>query len=728
MRRALAAVTAIALCWAVAACQDDSSPDPAPEAEETAITAAPAPQPPPDRGPPDRGPPDRGPPDTEWLLHGNDVGEQRFSPLAQINRDNVGELGLAWHFDMYTRRGVEATPLMVDGTLYATGSWSMVYALDAKTGELKWFYDPQVDRSFLARGCCDAVNRGVAYRDGRVLVATYDGRLVALNAEDGKVIWDVQTTDREQSYTITGAPRLVKNLVVIGNGGAELGVRGYVSAYRIDTGEMAWRFYTVPGNPADGFENEAMKMAAQTWSGDWWKFGGGGTAWDSMVYDPALDLLYIGVGNGSPWNQAVRSPGGGDNLFLSSIVALKPDTGEYVWHYQTTPGDTWDFTATQHIMLAELEIDGAPRKVLMQAPKNGFFYVIDRASGELISADPYTSPITWASHVDMETGRPVERPEARTFDGKNISLPSNAGAHNWPAMSYNPQTGLVYIPTMVFPAAFLAPTEDKDRLPGQGYWNVGFDRMGNAPPPIPEAELAAVIDRDFSGRLIAWDPLKREIRWAQQPGRPNTGGTLSTAGGLVFHGGLGTRVVATDAVTGEDLWSQDTQTGAWAPPITYAIDGEQYIAFAVGFGGGLAAEGGPVAHSWGIVNRSRVLVYKLGGADKLPTPPEDDRVMPKPAPVTADADTVRRGQVVYQRHCAYCHGDGLRTGRVTPDLRWSSENVHGMWQDIVRGGILKSLGMVSFADYVSEDEAEAVRQYVLAEATRRYAELHPAAE
>ena len=245
MRRALAAVTAIALCWAVAACQDDNSKGRAPEAEETAITAAPVPPPaPPDRGPPDRGPPDRGPPDTEWLLHGNDVGEQRFSPLAQINRDNVDELGLAWHFDMYTRRGVEATPLMVDGTLYATGSWSMVYALDARTGELKWFYDPQVDRSFLARGCCDAVNRGVAYRDGRVFVATYDGRLVALNAEDGKVIWDVQTTDREQSYTITGAPRLVKNLVVIGNGGAELGVRGYVSAYRIDTGEMAWRCYT----------------------------------------------------------------------------------------------------------------------------------------------------------------------------------------------------------------------------------------------------------------------------------------------------------------------------------------------------------------------------------------------------------------------------------------------------------------------------------------------------
>jgi PQQ-dependent dehydrogenase (methanol/ethanol family) len=658
--------------------------------------------------------------DTEWILHGNDVGEQRHSNLDQINRDNVDQLRLAWSFDMYTRRGVEATPLMVDGTLYVTGSWSMVYALDARTGKLKWFHDPQVDRAFLAKGCCDAVNRGVAYADGKVIVGTYDGRLVALNAGDGSVLWDVQTTDREQSYTITGAPRIAGDKVVIGNGGAELGVRGYVSAYEIDSGEKAWRFYTVPGNPEDGFENEAMEKAAATWTGRWWEWGGGGTVWDSMVYDPELDLLYIGVGNGSPWNQAVRSPEGGDNLFLASIVALRPDTGEYVWHYQTTPGDTWDFTATQHIMLAELEIGGKPRKVLMQAPKNGFFYVLDRATGELLLAEPYTEVITWASHVDMASGRPVETPTARVFDGQNVSLPSNAGAHNWPAMSYNPDTGLVYIPTMVFPARFLAPTEDKDRLPGQGYWNVGFDRMGNASPPIPEAELAAAIEKDFTGRLIAFDPVKGEIRWAQPHGRPNTGGTLSTAGGLVFHGGLGTRVVATDARTGEDLWSADTQTGAWAPPVTYALDGEQYVAFAVGFGGGLAAEGGPVAHAWKIRNVSRVLVYKLGGTHQLPPLPPDTRQMPKPAPVTASESVVQRGQVVYQRHCAYCHGDGLRTGGVTPDLRWSAEGIHEQWDAIVLEGLLEARGMVSFRQYISPADAEAIRQYVLAEANRLY--------
>ncbi|MGI9292698.1 MAG: PQQ-dependent dehydrogenase, methanol/ethanol family, partial [Pseudomonadales bacterium] len=414
----------------------------------------------------------------DWTLHGNDAGEQRFSPLAQINRDNIGKLGLTWSFDMYTRRGVEATPLVVDGTMYVTGSWSMVYALDAASGELKWFYDPKVDRAFLAKGCCDAVNRGVAYANGKVIVGAYDGRLVALNAPDGSIAWDVQTTDRSKSYTITGAPRIAGDKVIIGNGGAELGVRGYVTAYDIDSGEQAWRFYTVPGNPADGFENDQMKEAAATWNGEWWKWGGGGTVWDSMAYDPRLDLLYIGVGNGSPWNQAVRSPDGGDNLFLASIVALRPDTGEYVWHYQTTPGETWDFTATQHIMLADLEIEGVKRKVLMQAPKNGFFYVLDRATGELISAEKYTV-VNWASHVDKSTGRPVETKDARVFDGKNISLPSNAGGHNWPPMSYNPETGLVYIPTMVFPVAFLAPTHDRDRLPQQGKWNVGFDRIAN---------------------------------------------------------------------------------------------------------------------------------------------------------------------------------------------------------------------------------------------------------
>jgi len=660
--------------------------------------------------------------DVGWVLHGNDYREQRYSSLDQINRDTIGDLGLAWSFDLYTRRGIEATPLVVDGVIYVTGSWSMVYALDARSGELKWFYNPEVDRSFLAKGCCDAVNRGAAYSDGRVFVGTYDGRLVALSAASGEVLWDVQTTDREKSYTITGAPRIAGDKVIIGNGGAELGVRGYVSAYAVDDGELAWRFYTVPGNPDDGFENAAMEKAAATWTGEWWRWGGGGTVWDSMVYDPELDLLYIGVGNGSPWNQSLRSPGGGDNLFLASIVALRPATGEYVWHYQTTPGETWDYTATQHMMLADLKIDGEDRKVLMQAPKNGFFYVLDRETGELISAEKY-SVANWATHVDLETGRPVETANARVFDGKNVSIPSNAGAHNWQPMAFNPGLGLVYIPTMIFPVAFLEPTETKDMRPGQGYWNVGFDRMGNSPPAIPN--LDEVIDSQFSGQLVAWDPVKQEARWKASPGRPNGGGLLSTAGGLVFQGGGDNQLLAYDAASGDLLWSAEVQTAAMAPPVSYSLDGEQYIAIAVGFGGGFAAEGGTVAHHWNVPNISRVMAFKLGGEHKLPPVPEDRRQMPEPAPVTASADVIERGHVVYARHCSYCHGDGLRTGGVTPDLRWSSPQVHEIWQDIVRGGMLKARGMVNFSEFVTEQDAEAIRQYVLAEANRLYRRNHP---
>ena len=661
--------------------------------------------------------------DTEWRLHGNDVGEQRYSPLRQINTGNVDKLGLAWYFNMYTRRGIEATPLMVDGTLYVSGSWSMVYALDAKTGQLRWFYNPEVDRSFLAKGCCDAVNRGVAYADGKIFVGAYDGRLIALSVKDGSLLWEVQTTDRNQSYTITGAPRIAGDKVVIGNGGAELGVRGYVTAYNMATGEQAWRFYTVPGNPADGFESATMKRAADTWTGEWWKWGGGGTVWDAMVYDPELDLLYIGVGNGSPWNQELRSPGGGDNLFLTSIVALRAKTGEYVWHYQTTPGETWDYTATQHMILADLEIDGKPRKVIMQAPKNGFFYVLDRTDGELLSAKAY-SDMTWASGVDLKTGRPIETPNARLFDGKNVSLPSNAGAHNWHPMSFHPGTGLVYIPSMNIPIQFLAPVNDRDRLPGQGYWNVGFDRIANVPPDVPNLE--EILAATYTGRLLAWDPVTQALRWASEVGPPSGGSVLSTAGNLVFQGNGRARLQAFNAASGEVLWSYDTQTQAMAPPITYAIDGEQYLAAAVGFGGGGGAEAGAITHGWQIPNLSRVLVFKLGGKASLPPVPARDRELAKPEPVTAGAQVVERGKVIYQRHCSYCHGDGMRTGGLTPDLRYSAPAVHETWQEIVLGGARKAMGMVGFSDYVDEDDAEAIRQYVLSEANRLYLQQQPA--
>lgn len=660
------------------------------------------------------------PKDVEWDLYGNDSGEQRFSKLDQINTKTVGNLGLTWSFDMFTKRGMQATPLMLNKTIYTTSSWSIVYALDAITGELKWTYDPKVDRAFLAKGCCGAVNRGVAYANGKIYVAAYDGRLIALDAKSGELQWEVQTTDRTKSYTITGAPRIANDKVVIGNGGAELGVRGYVTAYDLDTGAQQWRFYTVPGNPEDGFESPAMEMAAKTWSGKWWEWGGGGTVWDSMVYDPELDLLYLGVGNGSPWNAKLRSPEGGDNLFLASIVAVNPNNGDYVWHYQTTPGETWDYTATQHMVLADLEIAGQPRKVLMQAPKNGFFYVLDRITGELLSAEKFTFA-NWASHVDMNTGRPVESKNSRLFDGKNVTIPSNAGAHNWPPMSFNHDTGLVYIPSMVVPITFLEPTNDVDTKPNQGLWNTGFDRNGNVPPPIPEAQLAEFIKGAVTGQLIAWDPITQSAKWATEPSRPSGGGVLSTAGDLVFQADGFGQFTAYNAASGDKLWSHDVQTSAMAAPMTHFIDGEQYIALSVGLGGGLTAEGGPIAHAWKMVNRSRLLVYKLGGTHQLPaidTVPEV--TMSKPSPVTASVAVVELGKAVYQRHCAYCHGDGMRTGGVNKDLRLASEGVHTIWQQIVRDGLLQDRGMVGFGEWITEAEAEAIRQYTLSLSNKLY--------
>src|SRR5688572_24712017 len=332
----------------------------------------------------------------QWMSTGRTYGEQHYSPLQQINRSNVGTLGLSWYADFNIPRGQESTPLVIDGVIYVTTAWSNVRAFDAATGATLWEFDSEVPRDWGSRACCDVVNRGAAAWNGKIFVGTIDGRMIAIDAETGTKVWETDTViSRDLSYSITGAPRVVKGKVVIGNGGAEYGVRGYVSAYDTETGALAWRFYTVPGDPSLGFENETMEMAAMTWNGEWWKLGGGGTVWDSMAYDPELDLLYIGTGNGSPWNQDIRSPGGGDNLFISSIVALKPESGEYVWHYQTTPGDTWDYTAAQHMILADLTIEGRARKVIMQAPKNGFFYVLDRSTGELISAGAFAT-MNWA--------------------------------------------------------------------------------------------------------------------------------------------------------------------------------------------------------------------------------------------------------------------------------------------------------------------------------------------
>ena len=342
----------------------------------------------------------------DWASYGLNYAEDRYSPLKEINKENIGQLNLSWALDLGTKRGIEATPLVVDGIMFLTSNWSMVHAINARTGELIWTFDPEVPRTYGEFLCCDVVNRGVALYKGKVYVGTLDGRLIAIDAATGKKVWEVLTVDQSKHYSITGAPRVINGKVIIGNGGAEFGVRGYITAYDALTGEQEWRFYTVPGDPSKPFESKALEMAVKTWSGEWWKYGGGGTAWDAMAFDPELNLLYVGTGNGSPWNRFRRSEGKGDNLFLSSILAINPDNGELAWHYQTTPGDHWDYTATQPMILADIEIDGKTRKVLMQAPKNGFFYVLDRTNGQFISAEKYTY-INWATGVDPNTGRPV---------------------------------------------------------------------------------------------------------------------------------------------------------------------------------------------------------------------------------------------------------------------------------------------------------------------------------
>jgi len=652
-----------------------------------------------------------------WLTHGRTYDEQRFSPLAQITAANVGTLGLAWSLDLDTNRGQEATPLAVDGVLYSTSAWSKVQAIDAATGKLLWQYDPQVPGEVGAKACCDVVNRGVAMWKGRVYVGTLDGRLVALDAKTGKEAWSVVTVDQKKSYTITGAPRVVKGKVLIGNGGAEYGVRGYVSAFDAETGKQAWRFYTVPGDPSQPFEAPILKDAAATWKGEWWKLGGGGTVWDSMAYDPDLDLLYIGVGNGSPWNQRLRSPGGGDNLFLSSIVALRPDTGEYVWHYQTTPGESWDYTATQHMVLADLVLDGQPRKVLMQAPKNGFFYVLDRTTGKLISAQPYTT-INWAGGVDVKTGRPQVNPAAMygVTHKPWFAMPGPVGAHNWQPMSYDPETHLVYVPVHDIPFAYGDP---KTFTPNPFGWNIGIDIGVVGMPADPKAK--AQVLASVRGYLKAWDPATQKEAWrVEQPGAWN-GGVLSTAGGLVFQGNSAGEINAYSADKGAKLWSFQAQTGVIAAPITYAVGGQQYMAVVVGAGGTVPLAAGEVALKGAhAVGRSRVLAFRLGGAAALPAPPP---VPPPPKPPArfAPEKMLPMGKMVYQGYCSVCHGDSAVGGGVLPDLRWVTElGSPEAWRSVVLDGSHAKNGMVSFAQLMTPDLAELVRGYVVDRANETY--------
>ena len=647
----------------------------------------------------------------EWLLHGRTYAEERHSPLDQINTSNVDQIGLSWSFETGTNRGHETTPIVKDGVMFITAPWSVVHALDAKTGDLLWTHDPKVERAWANNACCDVVNRGVALYENSIFFGTIDGRLISLDKDTGTENWSILTIDKSRPYTITGAPRIVKGNVIIGNGGGEFGVRGYVTAYDVDSGDELWRFYTVPGNPNEPFESPEMEIAAKTWSGGkWWEYGGGGTVWDSMAYDPALDTLYIGTGNGSPWNRYVRSPGGGDNLYLSSIVALDPDTGDYKWHYQTTPGDSWDYTATQHMILADLEINGQMRKVIMQAPKNGFFYVIDRTNGELISAENYV-PINWATHVDMETGRPVENPANNYFDTPALTTPGPLGGHNWQPMAFNPDTGLVYIPAQEMLFVY---SHDKDFEYNPKTWNTGQQIEMTYLPKNPD-ELA-MVDKATFGYLLAWDPVAQKEVWREQYQRPWSGGLLSTAGDLVLQGTSDGRFIAFDAASGEILWSVDTGQGIIAPPITYMIDEEQYIAVQVGYGGAYALAGAFPSANKNPAQNGRMLVFKLGGEEMSPPVQSIAKVNPVVPSMTTDALTIARGEYEYHEHCQFCHGAGVIGGGVIPDLRYLDEVGHKTFLGVILGGMHSEKGMASFKDVLSLEQANQIQAYIISQA------------
>ncbi len=648
----------------------------------------------------------------DWLSYGRTYDEQRFSPLTAINASNVDKLGLQWFSDLDTARGQEATPIVVDGVLYVSTAWSMVKAFDAATGKPLWAYDPHVPREKLVDVCCDAVNRGVAVYKGKVFVGTLAGHVVALDAGTGKVVWDTQSIPEGSHMAITGAPRIVKGKVLIGAAGSEYLTRGYLAAFDAETGKQVWRFYTVPGDPSKPFEGKYLETAAKTWSGEWWKLGGGGTVWDSITYDPETDLVYFGTANAEPWNPAVRNTTEGDNLYTASIVAIRPDTGEYVWHFQETPEDRWDFDSDQQIIAANLTIDGNPQRVVMHAPKNGFFYVLDAKTGKFISGTAFAT-VNWASGLDPVTGYPNVNPEAKyDVTGKPFtSLPSATGAHSWNPMSYSPQTGLVYIPANE--VAFTYAAASKDWKPSEVGFQLGLNADAGDMPA--DAKLRAEAAKATTGALLAWDPVARKARWTVQHAGPTNGGTLATAGNLVFQGTAGGEFRAYTADTGKLLWHFPTQTGVVAAPMTYSVGNTQYVAILSGWGGVWDLNAGLLAGKSGSVrNVSRLLVFKLDGAAQLPPLTPQSQAVLDPPPSTGKPDQIAAGNRSFANSCSVCHGNAAAAGGLVPDLRHSAAiNSPKLWQRIVHDGILTQAGMVGWSANMTPAQIEDIRLYVV---------------
>lgn len=645
----------------------------------------------------------------QWLTHGLNYNEDRYSLLTEINKDNVKNLGLAWVTDLGSKRGIEATPLVADDVMYLSGAWSTIFAIDAKTGKQIWKYDPQVPGTKAEQLCCDVVNRGVALYKGKIFAGTLDGRLIALNAANGKMLWSVQTTDVTKPYSITGAPRVVDGKIIIGNGGAEFGVRGYITAYSAEEGKELWRFYTVPGDPSKPFENKAMETAAKTWAGEWYKYGGGGTAWDAMAYDPELKLLYVGTGNGSPWDRKYRSNGVGDNLYLSSIVALNPANGELVWYYQTTPGDSWDFTATQHIILADIDIKGQKRKVLMQAPKNGFFYVIDRTNGKFISGDAFVY-MNWAKGIDSITGRPIEN-EGVHYETVNTDVsPNYNGGHNWHPMAFNPKLNLVYIPARENVSNYGHDTSWKYNTVGFGTGNGWNLAIGTDPTKPMRFDTAT---KNFPrGMLIAWNPVLRKEVWRVPQQADWNGGVLATAADLVFQGTAQGDFICYDGSNGAVLWKINLGGGIIAPPVSYMIDGKQYISIAAGWGGGYGMK-----KKFTPIQAGRIFTFVLKGTAAMP---EFSKGITQTIPdtkFTATPAEIKHGETLFWQYCGTCHIVNGGGGGLAPDLAYSviAANSESLLTVAHKGAYLP-FGMPKFEDRLSEKDILDIQKYILKKA------------
>lgn len=698
-------------CLSLAACSDSSPPDPAARSTSSAAPGAtPA-------GPASM--------DQEryinaaneaqnWVNYGNTWKEQRFSGLDQINDSNVDRLGLAWLDELGTLRGVVATPLVIDGVLYNISSWSVTTAYKADTGEKLWTYDPQVPPEYASITCCGVVSRGVAAWNGKIIVATLDGRLVALDAASGEPVWETNTLIDGQPLSITGAPRMANGLVVIGNSGGDVGARGYITAYDAETGEKAWRFFIVPGEPgvADGEASDpVMAMAAETWTGEWWTMGGGGNAWDSIVYDPDLELVYFATGNGSPHHMKFRSPEGGDNLFLCSIVAVDAASGEYRWHYQEIPSEQWDYDCTNPLMLAELPINGEERQVIMHAPKHAYFYVLDRATGELLSAEHYVENTTWSSHVDMATGRPVLHDIAYPTTEPVLLSPGFGGGHNWNPISFSPETGLVYIPAQETYQVYSAAEDGSfNFVLGRSTW-----AAGRANPEL-RRELNQQMQDKEKGFLLAWDPVKQQEAWRVPHPHAGSGGTMATAGNLVVQSTIGKTLSIYSADQGELLWETPIQSVAPGGPITYMVDGKQYLAINAGWNSALVYglnDNGPFSYA-----PARLLVFALDAKLELPPEPDPTELF---APPREPADLVQaaRGEELFAANCQLCHGVNAIGG--LKDLRFMSPTAHEEYLAIVLNGTRADRGMPR-QENMTEAQAEDIHAFLI---KRAQEDWHP---